>query len=58
MVYFDDILVFSSDLRSHLSHLSEVLKVLREEQLFAARQKCIFGASQVLFLGYVVSDRG
>lgn len=58
VVYFDDILIFSMDLQSHLEHLTDVLLVLRREKLFAARQKCIFGAPQVLFLGYVVSDKG
>ncbi|XP_020887113.1 uncharacterized protein LOC110229999 [Arabidopsis lyrata subsp. lyrata] len=58
VVYFDDILVFSDELQSHLKHLESVLLVLRREKLFAARQKCVFGADQVLFLGYIVSSRG
>ncbi|CAA7030667.1 unnamed protein product [Microthlaspi erraticum] len=58
VVYFDDILIFSTDLSSHLEHLEVVLLVLRRDKLFAARQKCVFGASQVLFLGYIISDRG
>ncbi|CAA7062471.1 unnamed protein product [Microthlaspi erraticum] len=58
VVYFDDILIFSSDLKSHLEHLEAVLLVLRRDKLFAARQKCVFGSSQVLFLGYIISDRG
>ncbi|CAA7036124.1 unnamed protein product [Microthlaspi erraticum] len=43
---------------SHLQHLAEVLHVLRRDKLFAARKKCLFGASQVLFLGYIISDKG
>lgn len=58
VVYFDDILIFSADLASHLLHLTEVLKVLRHEKLFAARQKYVFGAAQVLFLGYIISSKG
>ncbi|XP_013589557.1 PREDICTED: uncharacterized protein LOC106297989 [Brassica oleracea var. oleracea] len=58
VVYFDDILIFSNDLTSHLSHLKSVLEVLRREKLFAARHKCIFGVRHVLFLGYIVSDKG
>lgn len=57
-MYFDNILVFSTDLSSHLNHLTEVLGVLRREQLFAVRQKCVFGAKRVLFLGYIVSNKG
>lgn len=56
--YFDDILIFSNDLESHLSHLRDVLQVLRREQLFAARHKCVFGVDHVLFLGYIVSSQG
>lgn len=58
VVYFDDILIFSTNMTEHLSHLREVLLSLRKEKLFIARQKCEFGASEVLFLGYVVSANG
>lgn len=58
VVYFDDILIFSSSMEEHKEHLRNVLEILRKEQLFAARQKCEFGVSRVLFLGYVVSDEG
>lgn len=58
VVYFDDILSFSSSWESHVSHLRDVLLVLRRETLFAAKQKCEFGTSEVKFLGYVVSDKG
>lgn len=58
VVYFDDILIFSNDLTSYLKHLEVVLLVLRGDKRFATRQKCIFGSSQVLFLGYIVSSQG
>lgn len=58
VVYFDDILIFSTTLADHLKHLREVFLVLRKEKLFAANKKCVFGVNQVLFLGYIVSDRG
>ena len=58
VVYFDDILVFSETLGSHLNHLRDVLQVLRQQELFAARKKCVFGTSQVLFLGYIISADG
>lgn len=31
--------------------------MLRKEKLFAAKQKCEFGAKEVKFLGYVISDQ-
>ena len=55
VVYFDDILIFSSSREEHEKHLRAVLTVLRNEKLFAARHKCEFGVS---FLGYVISDTG
>lgn len=58
VVYFDDILIFSNTLNDHLSHLRDVLLALRKENLYIAKQKCEFGASEVLFLGYVVSAAG
>lgn len=58
VVYFDDILIFSSSLSIHLDHLRDVLSVLRREKLFGATKKCSFGVSQVLFLGYIVSAKG
>ena len=36
VVYFDDILIFSSSLSDHTEHLGKVLSVLRSEKLFAA----------------------
>lgn len=50
VIYFDDILIFSSSLSEHKDHLQQVLQVLRSEKLFAAHQKCEFDVSHVLFL--------
>ena len=58
VVYFDDILIFSSTLDDHLCHLQDVLLALRREKIYVARQKCEFGVSEVLILGYVVSAAG
>lgn len=58
VVYFDDILVFSTTWDEHLLHLREVLLALRRDKLFIAKQKCEFGTSEVLFLGYIVSAAG
>lgn len=58
VVYFDDILMFSSSLAEHEDHLRQVLSVLHSQKFYAARQKCEFGVTEVLFLGYIVSDKG
>ncbi|KAF5766807.1 putative nucleotidyltransferase, Ribonuclease H [Helianthus annuus] len=58
VVYFDDILVFSKDVAQHLVHLRDIFMVLREQKLYANKKKCHFLASEVLFLGYLVSGSG
>ena len=58
VVYFDDILVYSKTVEDHLSHLREVLLVLRKNRLFANRDKCTFSVDSVVFLGFIVNKRG
>jgi len=58
LVFFDDILVFSSDFASHLLHLETTLALLRKHQLFAKKSKCRFGCKEVEYLGHVVSEIG
>ena len=43
LVFFDDILVYSSDLSQHIYHLQTVLETLRLNRLFAKKSKCFFG---------------
>ncbi|PKI33159.1 hypothetical protein CRG98_046447 [Punica granatum] len=45
VVYFNDILIYSTNPEQHLTHLHEVLFVLRREKLYAALKKCIFMSS-------------
>ena len=40
LVFFDDILIFSSSLEEHIEHVSAVLKVFEKHKLFANRKKC------------------
>ncbi|KAA3460763.1 Transposon Ty3-I Gag-Pol polyprotein [Gossypium australe] len=56
LVFFYDILVYSPRWEDHLFHLREVLQVLRSHQLYAKRSKCVFGATQVEYLGHVISQ--
>ncbi|XP_074292404.1 uncharacterized protein LOC141619274 [Silene latifolia] len=57
VVYFDDILVYSSIREDHLRHLEVVFKILREQKLFGKLEKCTFMVEEVTFLGYIVSGR-
>ena len=58
LVFFDDILVYSSTWANHLRHLRAVLDELRRHQLFVKRTKCSFGATAVAYLGHVISAAG
>ncbi|KAF8047244.1 hypothetical protein N665_3134s0001 [Sinapis alba] len=58
VVYFDDILIYSTSLEDHLEHLEKVLETLRQEHLYANLKKCTFCTDQLVFLGFVVSSQG
>ncbi|MBW0477414.1 hypothetical protein O181_017129 [Austropuccinia psidii MF-1] len=56
VVYFNDIMVFSSSEEEHVKHVASVLQRLRDNNLFSKSSKCVFHASSVEYLGYVVSS--
>ncbi|GKA73965.1 ty3-gypsy retrotransposon protein, partial [Tanacetum coccineum] len=58
IVFFDDILVYSTTLSAHLEHLECVFHCLQEHQFFVKRSKCVFGAGELEYLGHVISARG
>lgn len=58
LVFFDDILIYSATVTSHLTHLATVLQILCDNQLVANVNKCQFGTSQIEYLGHIVSAQG
>ena len=58
LVFFDDTLIFSPFFELHLQHLRTVLELLLNHQLFAKRSKCVFGCSEVEYLGHIISRQG
>lgn len=58
LVFFDDILVYSSSWADHLQHVRAVFDVLRANQLAIKRSKCSFGESSVAYLGHVIAANG
>ena len=50
VVYLDDILIYSDDIRQHWSHVKEVLKRLRKAGLYAKAEKCEFHSDSVEYL--------
>jgi hypothetical protein len=58
LVFFDDILVYSQNWRSHMCHLEAVLKVLKIHGLVANQKKCQFGQQSIDYLGHIISMKG
>ncbi|MBW0484461.1 hypothetical protein O181_024176 [Austropuccinia psidii MF-1] len=58
MVILEGIMVFSKSEEEHVTHVSTVLSRLRSKNLFSKVLKCLFHASSVECLGYVVSSEG
>lgn len=58
LVFFDDILVYSPDMETHITHLGMVLQLLQDNNLAAKLSKCVFGVSQVEYLGHIISGQG
>ncbi|KXZ41351.1 hypothetical protein GPECTOR_528g523 [Gonium pectorale] len=54
MVYLDDIIIYSADIVSHVTHLQQVFDLLRLASLKAAVKKCVFGQQRIHFLGHVL----
>lgn len=58
LVFFDDILIYSSSWADHLRHVRGVLAKLQEHRLFLKRSKCFFGERSVAYLGHIISAEG
>jgi hypothetical protein len=46
LVFFDDILIYSSDIVQHKQHLKTVLRILRNHELKAKLSKCSFAKTK------------
>jgi hypothetical protein len=58
VVYLDDILIFSDNEAQHETHLHQVLQILRENQLYASKEKSEFFRKQISFLGHEILEGG
>ncbi|KAM0887617.1 hypothetical protein ACQ4PT_028880 [Festuca glaucescens] len=58
LVFMDDILVYSASVQEHVQHLTEVLALLREHQLYVKESKCSFACSSLEYLGHIISENG
>lgn len=57
-VYLDDILIHSQNAADHLTHIREVLDILRQNKLYAKESKCEWNRTEVTFLGHLVGADG
>ena len=55
IVYLDDILIFTNDLKQHRKITKEVLKRLRDNDLFAKPEKCFFEQPSIEYLGMIIA---
>lgn len=58
LIFFDDILVYSKTVEDHQRHVRVVLKVLKENHLFAKHSKCKFVCIRVDYLEHVITENG
>ncbi|XP_070008347.1 uncharacterized mitochondrial protein AtMg00860-like [Nicotiana sylvestris] len=55
---FFDILIYSSTIEDHLTHLKFVFVEMSKHHLFAKRSKCFFGVQRIEYLGYFITAEG
>ena len=58
LVFFDDILVYSKNVKEHTRHVKNVLELLRQHKLYAKKSKCTFFTQKVEYLGFILSQEG
>ncbi|KAD2805797.1 hypothetical protein E3N88_39174 [Mikania micrantha] len=58
VIFFDDILVYSSSWEKHLADLSVVFQVLATNSFSLNPQKCSFGQTTVEYLGHLINGQG
>ena len=56
--YLDDILVYSPDMETHLTHLRRLFMKLQEADLKLKEVKCNFLKKYIQYLGHIVSGKG
>ena len=56
VVYLDDILIFTDTLEEHRKIVNEVLKRLKDNDLFLRPEKCEFEQTKIEYLGLIISE--
>nr|GEX10541.1 hypothetical protein [Tanacetum cinerariifolium] len=58
IVFIDDILIYSKDVKEHEKHLNIILELLKKERLYAKFSKCDFWLDSIQFMGHVIDRNG
>nr|GEU38110.1 putative reverse transcriptase domain-containing protein [Tanacetum cinerariifolium] len=58
IVFINDILIYSKNIKEHKGYLKLILKLLKEGELHVKFLKCEFWLSKVQFLGHVIDSEG
>ena len=57
-VYLDNILIASTSKVQHLEHLRRIFELLSSNGLIINKSKCVFGVSELNYLGHTVTSNG
>ena len=58
LVYLDDIIIHTTDWSQHIQVLQEVLLRIQKYSLQLQFKKCKWGATELRFLGFMISSKG
>jgi len=58
IVYLDNILIYSENLKEHKKQVKEILRCLKANRLYMSPSKCEFHQEQVKFLRFILSPKG
>lgn len=58
LIFFDDILVYSSSIEEHVGYLRSVFELMRGNKLFAKLSKYAFATDKVEYLGHYIQKEG
>lgn len=56
LVFFDDVLIYSQSMEQNISHLHQILMLLRQHKIFLNKTNYTFAQDKVEYLGHIISS--